>query len=150
VLDNITLGMNDINQSAVLDALDKSYALEFVEQLPHGLDTLIGDGGQGLSGGQLQRLALARAFIRQPGLLILDEPTAHLDADSESILQRALEIFSKGRTVLSIAHRLNTIKQADRIIVLNKGHVVEQGKHTELISQAGLYQQLVTAYGVLQ
>jgi ATP-binding cassette, subfamily C, bacterial CydD len=150
VLDNITLGMNDINQSAVLDALDKSYALEFVEQLPHGLDTLIGDGGQGLSGGQMQRLALARAFIRQPGLLILDEPTAHLDADSESILQRTLETFSKGRTVLSIAHRLNTIKQADRIIVLNKGHVVEQGKHTELISQAGLYQQLVTAYGVLQ
>ncbi len=149
VLDNITLGMSDVDQIAVLDALDKSYAREFVDKLPDGLNTLIGDGGQDLSGGQLQRLALARAFLRQPRLLILDEPTAHLDKDSESIIQRALQNFSKGRSVLSVAHRLNTIQQADRIIVLDQGQVVQQGTHTQLNSQAGLYQQLVTAYGVL-
>ncbi len=149
VLDNMTLGMNDVDESAVLDALDQSCAREFVEKLPAGLDTLIGDGGQGLSGGQLQRLALSRAFLRQPRLLILDEPTAHLDKDSEFIIQQALQRFTKGRTVLSIAHRLNTIQQADRIIVLDQGQVIQQGTHTQLNSQAGLYQQLVTAYGVL-
>jgi ATP-binding cassette, subfamily C, bacterial CydD len=149
VLDNISLGMSDVDQTAVLDALDKSYAREFVDKLPDGLNTLIGDGGQDLSGGQLQRLALARAFLRQPRLLILDEPTAHLDKDSESIIQRALQNFSKGRSVLSVAHRLNTIQQADRIIVLDQGQVVQQGTHTQLNSQAGLYQQLVSAYGVL-
>ncbi len=149
VLDNMTLGMNDVDESAVLDALDQSCAREFVEKLPAGLDTLIGDGGQGLSGGQLQRLALSRAFLRQPRLLILDEPTAHLDKDSEFIIQQALQRFTKGRTVLSIAHRLNTIQQADRIIVLDQGQVIQQGTHTQLNSQTGLYQQLVTAYGVL-
>jgi ATP-binding cassette, subfamily C, bacterial CydD len=149
VLDNITLGMKGVEAQAVLDALDESFSREFVENLPDGLDTLIGDGGQGLSGGQLQRLALARAFLRQPALLILDEPTAHLDKDSETIIQQALQRFSKGRTVLSIAHRLSTIQQADRIYVLDKGQIVQQGTHTQLNSQAGLYQQLVTAYGVV-
>ncbi len=149
VLDNITLGMKGVEAQAVLDALDESFSREFVENLPDGLDTLIGDGGQGLSGGQLQRLALARAFLRQPALLILDEPTAHLDKDSETIIQQALQRFSKGRTVLSIAHRLSTIQQADRIYVLDRGQIVQQGTHTQLNSQAGLYQQLVTAYGVV-
>lgn len=149
VQDNLTLGMKDVDQASILDALEKSYAREFVEKLPDGLATRIGEGGQGLSGGQIQRLALTRAFLRQPGLLILDEPTAHLDRHSESIIQQALEEFSKGRTVLSIAHRLSTILQADRIIVLDQGQVVQQGTHTQLNAQAGLYQQLVTAYGVV-
>ncbi len=148
VLHNITLGLGQVDQHRVNEALEQSCAREFVDRLPQGLDTLIGEGGQGLSGGQIQRLALARAFLREADFLILDEATAHLDRASEQLIEKAVQAIAKGRTVLSVAHRLNTIKRADRIIVLDQGSVVEQGSHAELISQSGLYQQLVKAYGV--
>ena len=148
VLQNLTLGLKTIDQHCVIEALEKSHALEFVEQLPQGLDTIIGEGGQGLSGGQVQRLAIARALLRDADFLLLDEPTAHLDKTSEQRVEAAIQTLAKGRTVLSVAHRLSTIQQADRIVVLDQGTVVEQGRHSRLVTQNGLYQQLVTAYGV--
>jgi ATP-binding cassette, subfamily C, bacterial CydD len=149
IAENVSLGLTDVSEEQVIQALHQAHAMEFVEQLPRGIHTPVGEGNQGLSGGQIQRLALARAFIRDPGLMILDEPTAHLDRHSESLIQQALQQYAKGRTVISIAHRLNTIQQADHIVVLDQGRVVQQGTHQQLQAQAGLYQQLILANEIL-
>jgi ATP-binding cassette, subfamily C, bacterial CydD len=146
---NITLGLNEVSDDLVFQALEQAHAMEFVEKLEQGINTLVGEGGHGLSGGQIQRLALARAFIRNPAVIILDEPTAHLDKRSEELVQKAIHQYAKGRTMISVAHRLSTIEQADQIIVLNEGKVVQQGTHDQLKSQAGLYQQLVLVNGVI-
>lgn len=113
---------------------------------PKGLDTPVGEGGAQLSGGQAQRLALARAFLRDAPVLVLDEPTAHLDVVQERLLQETSRRLCLGRTVLVIAHRLPTVAQADQIIVLDEGRVAECGQHTDLLAQGGRYTQMLSAY----
>ena len=117
---------------------------EFIRQLPQGYDTDVGPHGVRLSGGQKQRISIARAFLKNPPILILDEATSVLDRENERALQRALEELSKGRTTLLIAHRLSTVRRADRILVLEQGKIRQEGTHEELIRQEGLCRQLYT------
>jgi len=116
--------------------------LEFVLDMPDGLDTIIGERGTRLSGGQRQRLAIARALIRNPRVLILDEATSALDSISEGLIQEALERLMQGRTTFVVAHRLSTVRNADRIVVIEHGQIVEVGSHQALIAQHGAYAQL--------
>ena len=115
---------------------------EFVSQLPDGYDTVIGENGASLSGGQKQRLAIARAVLKNPSILILDEATSALDTVSEYLVQDALDKLMRGKTTIIIAHRLSTIKNADMIVVLDKGKIVQQGRHDDLLSQPGTYREL--------
>jgi len=147
LLDNICLGQNETKMSAVREAARLARADEFIDRLADGYETLIGEHGQGLSGGQIQRIALARAFLKDAPLVILDEATANLDLQSEALIREAISELAKGRMVLSIAHRLNTVRDADRILVLDAGRIREQGQHAELIKADGLYRQMVLAYG---
>ena len=145
VRDNVTYGMGSVPDKKVTDALIAANALEFVNELPEGVDTLVGERGARISGGQKQRLAIARALIRDPRILILDEATSALDSQSESTIQIALETLMKNRTTFVVAHRLSTVRRADIILVLDKGEIVEKGVHAELVSAGGLYQQLFEA-----
>jgi ATP-binding cassette subfamily C protein CydD len=147
LLDNICLGQTDIDLPAVHKATRLARADEFINRLPDGYDTLIGEQGVGLSGGQIQRIALARAFLKNAPLVILDEATANLDLQSEALIREAILELSQQRMMLTIAHRLNTVRDADRILVLNTGRIREQGSHNELIKADGLYQQMVQAHG---
>lgn len=140
---NVTYGLDDgLDDRRVRAALDAANALEFVEQMPAGLDTLIGERGARLSAGQAQRIAVARALIREPRLIILDEATSSLDLVSEALLQQALERLMKGRTTLVVAHRLSTVRKADRIVALHRGRVTEVGSPAELLSAGGAFHQL--------
>ena len=123
-------------------AAERAYADKFIEKMSDGYDTMIGDDGVMLSGGQRQRLAIARALLKDAPVLILDEATSALDTDSERYIQAALEELMKSRTTFVIAHRLSTVEKADRILVMEKGRIVEQGSHKELLAQAGRYSQL--------
>ncbi len=147
VLDNIRLGRPEADLAAVRAAAQLAHADEFIARLPQGYDTLVGEGGQGLSGGQNQRLALARAFLKDAPLVLLDEPTASLDPESEFLVQAALERLAAGRTLVVVAHRLATVRRADRILVLDQGRVAESGPHGELIAAGGIYARLAAAYG---
>ena len=118
---------------------------EFISRMPQGYDTMVGDQGLTLSGGQRQRIGIARALIRNNPILILDEPTAALDTESEQRVIEALERLMKGRTVVMIAHRLSTIRNADKIIVLKEGVVAEEGRHEELLARGGVYAELYRA-----
>jgi ATP-binding cassette subfamily B protein len=138
---NITLG-EDYPLEAVIDAAKKTNIHNLIEQLPQGYDTELRERGTNLSGGQKQLLAFARAAIRDPGILVLDEATANLDVGTEAMIQEALERLLEGRTAIIIAHRLSTIRNVDRILVLKRGELVEQGTHDELLAQAGLYSSL--------
>ena len=142
VTENITYGKLDATREELVEAARKAHALEFIEELPEGFETVLGDRGFRLSGGQRQRLALARAFIRDPQILILDEATNSLDLISEEVVQDALEQFGRNRTVLVIAHRVSTIEHADKIIVLDSGKVVESGTVTQLLAADGLFSRL--------
>jgi ATP-binding cassette, subfamily B, bacterial MsbA len=144
VAENITYGKLDATRQELVDAARKAHALEFIEELPDGFETLLGDRGIRLSGGQRQRLALARAFIRDPQILILDEATNSLDLISEGVVQDALEQLGRNRTVLVIAHRISTIEHADKIIVLDSGRVVESGTITQLLAADGLFSRFYT------
>jgi subfamily B ATP-binding cassette protein MsbA len=139
VAENIIYGKLDATREELLEAARKAHALEFIENLPDGFETVLGDWGLLLSGGQRQRVALARAFIRDPQILILDEATNSLDLISETVVQDALEEFGRGRTVVIIAHRISTIEHADKVIVLDSGKVVECGSVTQLLSKGGLF-----------
>jgi len=142
VRENITYGMSKVSNTVVEAALRNANAWEFVQALPEGIETHIGERGAKLSGGQKQRLAIARALIRNPRVLILDEATSALDTESESLIQEALTRLMKGRTTFIVAHRLSTIRNADRIVVMNQGEIAEIGTHDELISQNGVYARL--------
>jgi len=143
---NIRLASPNADQSAVASAASAAHLAGFIESLPAGYDTLIGEGGGRLSGGQAQRLALARAFLKNAPILLLDEPTSQLDPDTESQLADATAKLMVGRTVITIAHRLNTIYKADRILVLKNGKIVQWGSHRELLEYDGEYKRLVLAY----
>ncbi len=142
VRENIKYGNPQATEAEILEAARQAYAEEFIQALPQGFDTILGDRGVRLSGGQRQRLAIARAIVRNPEILILDEATSALDSSSERIVQQALDAVGKNRTVLVIAHRLSTIRQADQIIVLKQGQILEQGRHSELIAREGYYYAL--------
>ena len=142
VADNIAYGSPGADRAAVVAAARLAAAHDFVEELPEGYDTIVGERGQTLSGGQRQRLALARAIMRDPALLVLDEATSAVDNETERAIQRSLATVTRGRTTVMVAHRLSTVRDADRIWVLERGRVVESGTHDELIEAAGTYTDL--------
>jgi ABC-type multidrug transport system fused ATPase/permease subunit len=143
IRENIAYGRPDADVAAIKAAAQKANAWEFITRFPDGLDTVVGERGIQLSGGQRQRIAIARAVLKDPRILILDEATSALDSESERLVQDALEKLMEGRTSIVIAHRLSTVRQADKIIVLDKGALVEEGTHHELIlMEGGLYRNL--------
>ena len=145
VRDNVTYGLSSVSEKTVNEALRSANALDFVNKLPEGVNTLVGERGARISGGQKQRMAIARALIRNPRILILDEATSALDSQSESAIQEALESLMHDRTTFVVAHRLSTVQKADLIMVLDKGELVESGRHSDLVHAGGLYQQLYEA-----
>lgn len=140
--ENIAYGKPDATDKEILKAAEQAYALEFIEKLPHGLDTLVGERGVKLSGGQRQRIAIARAILKDAPILVLDEATSALDSESEKLIQAALTGLMQGRTSIVIAHRLSTIAKLDRIIVLDDGKIIEQGSHADLLAGDGTYSKL--------
>ncbi len=149
IRDNIAYGQAGYDEARVRAAADAAHATEFIEKLPEGFNTVIGESGCNLSGGQRQRLAIARAIIKDPAILILDEATSSLDSESERLIQQALDEFVTGRTAIVIAHRLSTVRRADRILVIDDGRVVQQGTHEELLAKGGLYKRLYdTQFGL--
>ena len=145
IKENIVYGLDEVSDGELESALRAANAMEFVERLPDGWDTVVGERGAKLSGGQKQRVAIARALIRDPKVLLLDEATSSLDSESEKLIQSALDILMQGRTTFVVAHRLSTVHKADQIIVLDKGFVVERGTHSELVNHHGQYKRLYTA-----
>lgn len=144
ILDNIRYGNMVANEAAVLEASQAAHAHDFIISLPDGYQTLVGEKGVNLSGGQRQRIAIARAILKDPRILLLDEATSSLDTESERLVQEALQRLMEGRTTFVVAHRLSTIQSADRILVLDKGKLVEEGTHTQLMARNGLYHYLYT------
>lgn len=142
VASNISYGRPEISRTSVCQAAQSALADEFIEALPQGYDTVIGERGVKLSGGQRQRLAIARALLKNAPILILDEATSHLDTESEMLVQRALANLMAGRTVIVIAHRISTIRRADKIVVMDRGRICETGTHADLVTSGGVYQRL--------
>ncbi|PLX38274.1 MAG: thiol reductant ABC exporter subunit CydD [Hyphomicrobiales bacterium] len=143
---NIRLGMPDADTAALQEAMRAANVDEFTGRLPAGLDTDVGDRGADLSGGQVQRIALARALLKPATLMLFDEPTAHLDLASERLIADALAALPRDRTTLTIAHRLSSVRAADRILVVDRGQLIEQGRHDDLVAKGGLYSRLASAY----
>jgi ATP-binding cassette, subfamily B, bacterial len=142
VLDNIRYGRPEASDAEVRQAAEAARCRDFIEDLPEGFDTVVGDRGTKLSGGQRQRIAIARALLKDSPILLLDEATSSLDAESETLVQTALEELMQHRTTLVIAHRLATVLSCDRILVMDQGRIVEQGTHTSLVAANGLYARL--------
>ncbi|MCA8905060.1 MAG: ATP-binding cassette domain-containing protein, partial [Hyphomonas sp.] len=142
VRENIALANPGLPMEPVIAAAKLAGAHEFILELPEGYDTLVGEHGANLSGGQRQRIAIARALVTNPGILILDEATSALDYESERIIQQNMRAICQGRTVFIIAHRLSAVRQADRILVVDDGRIVEQGSHDALLQQRGIYARL--------
>ncbi|HEY4745751.1 MAG TPA: ATP-binding cassette domain-containing protein, partial [Desulfuromonadaceae bacterium] len=145
IADNIRLGRPDATDAEIGRAAVSARCDEFISRLPHGLATVIGEQGAGLSGGQARRIAVARAFLKDSPLVVTDEPTAGLDARSESLLAEALAELSRERAVLTICHRLTTLEENDRIVVMDRGRVVEQGSCGELAAMGGLFSRMLAA-----
>ena len=145
VRENVTYGISDVSEEKFEQALKDANAWEFVSALPEGADTIVGERGARISGGQKQRLAIARALIRDPRILILDEATSALDSESENLIQKALAKLMQDRTTFVVAHRLSTIMRADEIIVLEQGNLVERGTHADLLAKKGVYYRLFSA-----
>jgi ATP-binding cassette subfamily B protein len=140
--ENIRYGHAGVSRARVREAAQAAHATAFLERLPQGFGTYLGERGVRLSGGQRQRIAIARAILRDPALMLLDEATSALDAESERLVQEALEQLMAGRTTIVIAHRLATVRKVDRIIVMDQGQIVATGNHDELVAQNGLYARL--------
>jgi ATP-binding cassette subfamily B protein len=139
---NLAYARPDVTEAELWDVIDAAHIGALVRSLPDGLDTLVGDRGYRLSGGEKQRLAIARLLLKAPAVVVLDEATAHLDSESEVAVQRALAAALTGRTSLVIAHRLSTVREADQILVVEDGRIVDRGRHDELITRGGLYAEL--------
>ena len=142
IKNNIQYGLKNVNRDQIVAAAKMANAIEFIEDMPLGFETVIGEKGVKLSGGQKQRIAIARAILKNPPILILDEATSSLDTESEQLVQQAIEQLMKDRTVLVIAHRLSTVRNANKIIVMEKGRIIEKGKHSELYQKDGVYRRL--------
>jgi subfamily B ATP-binding cassette protein MsbA len=145
VRENIAYARPDASEADVLSAARAAHAIEFIDRLPAGLDTLVGERGVKLSGGQRQRIALARVFLKDPAIVVLDEATSSLDNESERLVEEAMEELLRGRSTLIIAHRLRTVRRADRVLVLDHGRIVEEGTHEELSTGSGVYGRLYRA-----
>ena len=143
IYNNIAMGKENATREEIIEAAKIANAHNFIEGLPEGYDTNIGDDGNKLSGGQKQRVSIARAVLKNPPIMILDEATSALDTESERYVQDALEKMMENRTSLIIAHRLSTIQKADHIVVMEKGDIIEQGSHQELMQKNGTYRKLV-------
>jgi ATP-binding cassette subfamily B protein len=139
---NLSYARPNATDEELRDALRGAQILPLVDSLPDGLDTMVGDRGYRLSGGEKQRLAIARLLLKAPDVVVLDEATAHLDSESEVAVQQALNVALRGRTSLVIAHRLSTVREADQILVVDGGRIVEHGRHEELLAAGGLYAEL--------
>ena len=142
IAENLRYAKNDATEDEMRVACESAQIWELIKSLPNGLDTMVGERGHRLSGGEKQRLAIARLLLKSPSVVILDEATAHLDSENEALVQAALQSALKGRTSIVIAHRLSTVRDADQILVLDKGQIVERGKHDELVARGGLYADL--------
>ena len=142
IAENLRYAKNDATEDEMRIACESAQIWDLINSLPNGLDTMVGERGHRLSGGEKQRLAIARLLLKSPAVVILDEATAHLDSENEALVQAALQSALKGRTSIVIAHRLSTVRDADQILVLEKGQIVERGKHDELVARAGLYADL--------
>jgi ATP-binding cassette, subfamily B, bacterial len=141
-MENIRYGRPEASDAEVMNAAKAAFAHDFISALPQGYQTFLGERGVRLSGGQRQRISIARAMLKNPPLLLLDEATSALDAESERMVQAALEAAMKDRTTLVIAHRLATVQRADRIVVMEAGEIVDTGTHQELVARGGLYARL--------
>ena len=142
IMENLTLGLNDISTEEVIDAAKKASAHEFINELPLRYETRLEENGSNLSGGQRQRLAIARAILKKPDILILDEATSNVDTRTEELVGKAMDKLTEGKTSFIIAHRLSTIKNADLILVMKDGDIIESGNHDELIKKNGFYAEL--------
>jgi ATP-binding cassette subfamily B protein len=142
IAENLRYAKNDATEAEMQAVCESAQIWSLIKTLPNGLDTMVGERGHRLSGGEKQRLAIARLLLKSPAVVILDEATAHLDSENESLVQAALQSALKGRTSIVIAHRLSTVRDADQILVLEKGEIVERGKHDELVAKGGLYADL--------
>ncbi|HQD84052.1 MAG TPA: ATP-binding cassette domain-containing protein, partial [Quisquiliibacterium sp.] len=145
IADNIAYGKPDATREEIVAAARAAHAHEFILRLPHGYDSLVGERGQALSGGERQRISIARALLIDPRVLILDEATSAVDTTTEKEIQRALDNLVQGRTTIAIAHRLSTLRKANRLVVLDRGKVVEVGPHEELMAREGAYYRLYQA-----
>jgi ATP-binding cassette subfamily B protein len=145
IADNIAYGMPDATREQVVAAARAAHAHEFILRMPQGYDSLVGERGQGLSGGERQRISIARALLINPRILILDEATSAVDTETEKEIQNALDNLVRGRTTIAIAHRLSTLRKADRLVVMDKGLIVEEGTHDVLIESQGAYWRLYEA-----